>query len=199
MSVTANLFNPKSLCLSFLFIAFRRPSRIQHILSCILGVQLEFSVSMPARSVLLNVSIIAKPIGKENVIEEVKEVKSEENVPETTNVRVGNRARVDSAAAGMAPTIYTPFPATTPNSVSPTSTSSLTSIPEVRACGTCRQHTKPDGSRLSHCKACASVYYCSKDCQRIDWPSHKRQCVYRGNPNRESSVPYSVPASPTST
>lgn len=64
---------------------------------------------MPARSVLLNVSIQARGIGreKENVVEQVKEVRTpEENF--TGKIEEGKRERVDSATAD-----YTPPPRTT--------------------------------------------------------------------------------------
>ena len=31
-------------------------------------------------------------------------------------------------------------------------------------------------TELRHCAGCKSFSYCSKDCQRSDWPSHKQLC-----------------------
>ena len=32
--------------------------------------------------------------------------------------------------------------------------------------------------KLMLCKACKLVRYCSKECQRSHWPTHKRDCTY---------------------
>lgn len=38
----------------------------------------------------------------------------------------------------------------------------------------CASCGKPASLRCARCK---SVHYCSKECQKADWPSHKRSCV----------------------
>jgi hypothetical protein len=74
---------------------------------------------MPARSVLLNVSITAKAIGKDSVMKEVREV----DVVANTNVQkpaVGEevkRERVDSATADTAPAMDTSLHISTPYTV----------------------------------------------------------------------------------
>jgi len=45
----------------------------------------------------------------------------------------------------------------------------------VNGCVTCRKSV-PAVAELKKCKACRYVYYCSKECQRADWPRHKREC-----------------------
>jgi hypothetical protein len=32
------------------------------------------------------------------------------------------------------------------------------------------------GGKLHHCSKCNAVYYCGKDCQRVDWAQHKLVC-----------------------
>ena len=48
-------------------------------------------------------------------------------------------------------------------------------VTAVNACVTCRKSV-PAVAELKKCKACRVVYYCSKECQRADWPRHKREC-----------------------
>ncbi|KAF2745380.1 hypothetical protein M011DRAFT_527847 [Sporormia fimetaria CBS 119925] len=132
---------------------------------------------MPARSVLLNVSITAKSINQKNVISSVREIhpSAEKHADITEEAK---RERVDSATAEIITTHLANISYTT------------------KSCNTCHQSNKPDGSALAYCKACTSVYYCSKECQRVDWPGHKRHCSYR-LAYGDSSAPNSVPASPT--
>ena len=48
-------------------------------------------------------------------------------------------------------------------------------VTAVNACVTCSKSV-PAVAALKKCKACRVVYYCSKECQRADWPRHKREC-----------------------
>uniref|UniRef100_A0A7M4DUJ0 MSS51 mitochondrial translational activator n=1 Tax=Crocodylus porosus TaxID=8502 RepID=A0A7M4DUJ0_CROPO len=34
----------------------------------------------------------------------------------------------------------------------------------------------PDSKNLRRCKRCQNVYYCSPECQRANWPVHKKFC-----------------------
>ncbi|CAO2590579.1 Putative protein MSS51 homolog, mitochondrial [Lemmus lemmus] len=34
----------------------------------------------------------------------------------------------------------------------------------------------PDHKVLRHCKRCRNVYYCDTECQRSDWPAHRKVC-----------------------
>ena len=45
----------------------------------------------------------------------------------------------------------------------------------VKTCVTCMKAV-PEVAKLKACKACRSVYYCSKECQHVHWPLHKKEC-----------------------
>ena len=40
-----------------------------------------------------------------------------------------------------------------------------------KVCGKCAR-----GFPLKRCSRCKQAYYCSQDCQKVNWPSHKRAC-----------------------
>ncbi|XP_048194991.1 putative protein MSS51 homolog, mitochondrial isoform X2 [Perognathus longimembris pacificus] len=47
-----------------------------------------------------------------------------------------------------------------------------------RFCAHCRAlpNSLSDSKVLRHCKRCRNVYYCDPECQRSDWPDHRRVC-----------------------
>lgn len=160
---------------------------------------------MPARSAVLNVSITAKPLRDESVIQQVRETSSSPvEVTILDKMAEAHRGRVDSAASTDIPAIDTQF-ANSPSYVD-FSGNSLAATQRVRECATCRQTTKLDGSPLAHCKGCKAIHYCGRACQRVDWASHKRNCDHPSNPHRwvfrtasaPSTAALSVPASPIS-
>lgn len=48
-------------------------------------------------------------------------------------------------------------------------------LPVVQSLGMCKTCLK-ENVKLLHCGRCKSVFYCSKDCQKKDWKSHKAVC-----------------------
>lgn len=48
-----------------------------------------------------------------------------------------------------------------------------------RSCRKCsrKESDLPEGTQLSNCSRCLSAFYCSKLCQKQDWPSHKNVCA----------------------
>jgi hypothetical protein len=95
---------------------------------------------MPGRSVLLNVSIIAKGLGEKSMVEEVRELKPEQEVGAGKPERPGEgkRERVDSATAIVAPSMTLPVGTATPTAALTTSSDSLSSV--------------ATGKRLKHAK-----------------------------------------------
>ena len=45
--------------------------------------------------------------------------------------------------------------------------------PLVPSCAVCDKSDSP----LKKCSQCSSVFYCSVDCQKADWKSHKSNCI----------------------
>ena len=47
---------------------------------------------------------------------------------------------------------------------------------KAKACRVCGRDKKTDGSGLLNCAGCHHVKYCSRECQRDDWKTHKKSC-----------------------
>ncbi|XP_022093525.1 putative uncharacterized protein DDB_G0271606 [Acanthaster planci] len=46
----------------------------------------------------------------------------------------------------------------------------------VRFCNACADTKQPDGQPLLSCGRCPDVFYCSRECQNVDWITHKFTC-----------------------
>jgi len=57
-----------------------------------------------------------------------------------------------------------------------------------RVCVTC-QNPPAAGAKLRFCSKCTAVGYCSADCQRADWGSHKVMCAVLGLMHTSSRSP----------
>ena len=84
---------------------------------------------------------------------------------ETSSRSVSNAACSTAAAASAVPRVSTG----TPTDSSSRTESELQSL--LRKCEHCQVK---DGSR--RCAKCKSAYYCGPDCQKVAWPTHKKQC-----------------------
>lgn len=45
----------------------------------------------------------------------------------------------------------------------------------ARTCATCQQ-IEDASNPLKKCSRCSTTLYCSRGCQKADWPTHKRTC-----------------------
>jgi hypothetical protein len=45
-----------------------------------------------------------------------------------------------------------------------------------RVCGACSTTPDKNEGKFNKCGACQAMYYCSVECQRVDWPKHKDEC-----------------------
>jgi hypothetical protein len=46
----------------------------------------------------------------------------------------------------------------------------------LKRCGYCAKADVIDGDTLKKCSTCKAVRYCSRECQAVDWPNHKKVC-----------------------
>jgi hypothetical protein len=46
-----------------------------------------------------------------------------------------------------------------------------------RVCGACSTTPDKNKGKFNKCGECQAIYYCSVECQRVDWPKHKGECM----------------------
>jgi hypothetical protein len=66
--------------------------------------------------------------------------------------------------AAVSPCFHTPF------------SEQLFNFKTLSGCRVCGKEKTDNGGTLSSCAKCHQAKYCSADCQRADWKSHKRHC-----------------------
>jgi hypothetical protein len=47
----------------------------------------------------------------------------------------------------------------------------------ARSCSHCERSEIRSGIKVSACKGCRVLYYCSSACQKLAWPEHKPMCL----------------------
>jgi hypothetical protein len=72
---------------------------------------------------------------------------------------------------------------------------STTGPSATRKCATCDKSASEEGITLSRCANCLDRFYCSRDCQRVDWENHKQ--VGAGGPALNSNT--GAPTAPNNT
>ena len=58
------------------------------------------------------------------------------------------------------------------------------------SCASCKKPQTDVPQPLKRCAKCQSVFYCSRECQTANWPTHKRSCVARAVAEAASAQNY---------
>jgi hypothetical protein len=60
------------------------------------------------------------------------------------------------------------------------------------SCSSCKKSQSDVSQPLKRCGKCHKALYCSQECQRSDWPSHKRFCISRAEEEAASAENYEL-------
>lgn len=62
----------------------------------------------------------------------------------------------------------------------------------ARSCNSCKKIQSEVPESLKWCTKCKQALYCSRECQRTDWPSHKQLCVSKAEQEAASADNYLI-------
>lgn len=82
-------------------------------------------------------------------------------------------ARKYSTRAAISPAFWAPFV----DDLYTPPTGGVAASPPSGGCNVCGLTQKMDGNKLMNCGNCRLVKYCSVQCQKKDWKSHKPVCL----------------------